>query len=139
MIQSLFQQLFIRIFRLQVQQEKYLHFHDPRALKYFQLFQKNITRSEYPKSIPKFAQQLGISSVHLNRICQAVTGKSASLIIQEYLVKKAQHYLNHTSYSISEIAYILKFSYPNYFARLFKKHTGLSPKDYREKGRTRNS
>jgi AraC family transcriptional regulator, transcriptional activator of pobA len=135
MIRSLFLQLFILIFRLQEQQEKYLHFQDPQALKYFQQFQKNITSSEYPKSIPKFAQDLGISTVHLNRVCQAVTGKSASLIIQEYLVKKAQHYLNHSSYSVSEIAYMLRFAYPNYFARLFKKHTGISPKEYREMGR----
>ncbi len=108
---------------------------DPKALKYFRAFQKNVSKSEFPKSIPRFAEELHISTVHLNRVCRSVTGKAASLIIQEYLVKQAQNYLNHTSYSISEIAYLLKFEYPNYFARFFRKHTGISPKEYRRKYR----
>lgn len=66
--------------------------------------------------------------MHLNRICQAVVGKPALQLVQEQQVQEAQKYLRYTSYSVSEIAYLLKFEYPNYFARLFKKHTGHGQK-----------
>lgn len=102
------------------------------TLQYFRYFQMNLRNSEYPKNIPQFAEELSISAVHLNRICQAVTGKSASRLVQESIIQKAQKYLKYTSYSVSEIAYLLKFEYPNYFAKLFKKHTGLSPTEFRE-------
>jgi len=103
------------------------------TLQYFRQFQKNLKNREQTKSIPQLAEELGISSVHLNRICQAVIGKSASQLAQEYVIQKAQKYLKYTSYSVSEIAYLLKFEYPNYFAKLFKKHTGLSPTEFRER------
>jgi AraC family transcriptional regulator, transcriptional activator of pobA len=70
--------------------------------------------------------------VHLNRICQNVVGKSALQVVQEYLIEESKKYLEYTSHSVSEIAYLLKFEYPNYFAKLFKKQTGISPTEYRE-------
>lgn len=136
MLKASFINLFVLIYRLfEIQEMANKTESDPKALKYFRAFQKNVSNSEFPKSIPRFAKELHISTVHLNRVCKSVTGKSASQIVQEYLVKQAQNYLNHTSYSISEIAYLLKFEYPNYFARFFRKHTGISPKEYREKFR----
>lgn len=107
--------------------------YENQSLKYFRLFQKKIRASPYNKNIPAFAHELGISAVHLNRVCQAMVGKSALEVVQEYVILEAQKYLKYTSYTISEIAYLLEFEYPNYFARLFKKHTGLSPTDFREK------
>ena len=95
----------------------------------------NIKNSEYPKSIPDFADELNITPVHLNRICNAVAGKSAIELVHQNLIIEAQKYLLHTSYSVSEIAYLLKFEYPNYFAKLFKKHTGLSPLEFRRQDR----
>jgi AraC family transcriptional activator of pobA len=107
--------------------------HETATLKYFRQFQKNIKTAEYDKTIPAYAQDLGITPVHLNRVCQAVVGKTALELVQAHWIREAQKYLRYTSYSVSEIAYLLKFEYPNYFAKLFKKHTGLSPSEYREK------
>jgi AraC family transcriptional activator of pobA len=53
--------------------------------------------------------------------------------VQEHLIEQAKNYLSHTSYTIAEIAYLLNFEYPNYFARLFKKINGVSPKEYRRR------
>ena len=105
------------------------------TLKYYRAFQQSIRKTETIKSIPEFAKELGISAVHLNRICKRVSGKSALLLLQEHKVEQAKNYLDHTSYTVSEIAYHLNFQYPNYFARLFKKITKISPSNYRIKFR----
>jgi AraC family transcriptional regulator, transcriptional activator of pobA len=105
------------------------------SIAYFRKFQKSIKNSAYPKSIPTFAAELNITPVHLNRICKAVSGKSSIDLVNQNLINEAQKYLLHTSYSISEIAYLLKFEYPNYFAKLFKKYVGISPMEFRSKNR----
>ena len=101
------------------------------TLKYFRAFQQLFRKTEAVKNIPAFAKELGISTVHLNRICRQVAGKSALRLLQEHKIDQAKNYLIHTSYSVSEIAYKLNFEYPNYFARLFRKITKSSPTNYR--------
>jgi AraC family transcriptional activator of pobA len=86
-------------------------------------------------SIPALAKDIGITPAHLNRICRKVSGKSTLTIVHEALVQKAQNYLAHTSYSVSEIAYLVHFQYQNHFARVFKKITGVSPLVYRRSRR----
>lgn len=37
------------------------------------------------------------------------------------------------SHSISQVAYMLGFQYPQHFTRVFKKATGMTPNEYRNK------
>jgi AraC family transcriptional regulator, transcriptional activator of pobA len=78
------------------------------------------------------ADELAITPVPLNRICRLVAGKSASQLMQDHILDEACQYLTYTSYSVSEIAYLLHFEYPNYFARFFRKHTGTFPTEFRK-------
>lgn len=133
MLRAYLTTFFICLHRLTKQEEAQRS--DSLMMNYFRRFQMNIKNSEYPKSIPDFADELNITPVHLNRICNAVAGKSAIELVHQNLISEAQKYLLHTSYSVSEIAYLLKFEYPNYFAKLFKKHTGLSPLEFRRQDR----
>lgn len=84
------------------------------------------------KSIAHYARELNITTVHLNRICQAAVGKSALQVVDEFLFLEAEKYLKHTDYSISEVAYRLNFEDPAYFSRFFSKYAGVSPKVFRE-------
>ena len=81
-------------------------------------------------SVEWLAEQLGVSHRHMSDSMKAATGKTAIDQINLYLVEEAKHLLLAPNVSISETAYNLGFEYPQYFSRLFKKKTGLSPKEY---------
>ncbi len=108
---------------------------DSRTLGYFRQFQKSIRELSVTKSIAEFADELNITPVHLNRICREVAGKSPLELVHQNTINEAQKYLLHTSYSVSEISYLLQFEYPNYFARFFKKRVGVVPNEYRRQRR----
>lgn len=133
MLRSYLSQFFIQLHRISKQGEEIKN--ESHLMTYFRKFQKSIKESEYPKSIPDFAEELHITPVHLNRICKAISGKSAIELVHQNFINEAQKYLLHTSYSISEIAFLLKFEYPNYFAKLFKKYVGISPVEFRLQNR----
>jgi AraC family transcriptional activator of pobA len=133
MLRAYLGQFFVQIHRMKQHGEATQN--NSLAINYFRKFQKNIKAADYHKTIPEFADELHITPVHLNRICKRITGKSALELVNENLIHEAQKYLLHTSYSVSEIAYLLQFEYPNYFAKLFKKHTGMSPVEFRSQQR----
>ncbi|MDQ4141465.1 MAG: helix-turn-helix transcriptional regulator, partial [Bacteroidota bacterium] len=133
-LKSSFSLLIIESLRTLYHQENMSFTQENRKLKYYQDFQNLIKESLLTdnRNISQYAKELGVTTIHLNRICQSVAGKSALHVVQDYLIQGALNYLNNTDYSVSEISYILKVKDPFYFSRLFKKHIGVSPKVYRK-------
>ena len=130
MIKALLGQLFINLYRLfnagQVHGKP-----DSQYLQHFNNFQKLIKKSGLEKSIAEYAGLLQITPLHLNRICKSITQKPARQIVHEYVLSEAEKYLKHTSMTIAEIAYLLKFEYPNYFSKLFRKYARVTPLQFR--------
>lgn len=83
------------------------------------------------KTAQEFANRLSIHVNYLNRSVKGVTGKPTSTHISERITNEAKALLQHTEWSISEIAYALGFQYPTYFNNFFKKNTGTIPKSFR--------
>ena len=83
-------------------------------------------------SIEWMAGQLGISHRYMSDTIKAETGKTAKDQLNLYLVEEAKNLLLAPNASIAETAYKLGFEYPQYFSRLFKKKTGISPTEYIE-------
>jgi len=81
-------------------------------------------------NIETIAETLAVSPRYLSDSLKAETGKSAIEHLHLYLVEEAKSLLLAPSVSVSEVAYQLGFEYPQYFSRLFKKKTGLSPREY---------
>ena len=81
-------------------------------------------------SVKYCAEQLHLSSNYLGDLLKQETGKSAIDHIHYYLIEKAKGLLLNSSVSISEIAYDLGFEQRQSFSKLFKKKTGMSPKEY---------
>lgn len=84
------------------------------------------------KSAQDYASLLSVHVNYLNRAVKEITGKSTTTILAERIIAEAIALLRSTDWSISEIAYILGFEYPNYFSSFFKKMTGHIPKFYRD-------
>lgn len=83
------------------------------------------------KTAQDYANKLAIHVNYLNRSVKEITGRSTSALIAERITMEATSLLQHTDWSISDIAYALGFEYPNYFSNFFKKATGHIPKYYR--------
>lgn len=80
-----------------------------------------------------FARHLSVHVNYLNRAVKEVTGKPTSVHIAERITTEAKALLQHTNWSISEIAYSLGFEYVSYFNNYFKKIAGGIPKSFRGK------
>lgn len=89
----------------------------------------------YKKHLPilAYAEQLGITSGQLSRLCREVLGVSSLDIINARLIHEAQRVLVYTGNSVKQLAYVLGFADETYFGRFFRKHTGLSPREFRAK------
>jgi len=80
------------------------------------------------KTAQDYAQNLSVHVNHLNRSVKEVTGKPTTAHISERVISEAKALLQHTDWSIGDIAYSLGFEYPTYFNNYFKKMTGTVPK-----------
>ena len=47
----------------------------------------------------------------------------------------AMNLMEHTDYNIAQIADAVGYDNPSYFRRLFQKHTGMSPSEYKRQVR----
>lgn len=84
------------------------------------------------KNPADYATALSVHTNHLNRSVREVTGKTTTTHIAARIIKEARALLQHTDWTISDIAYSLGFEYPSYFTLFFKKHTGFSPTQLRQ-------
>ncbi len=83
------------------------------------------------KTAQDYAARLSVHVNHLNRSVREVTGKSTTTLITERIIIEAKALLQHTDWSIGDIAYGLGFEYPTHFNNYFKKVTGTVPKSIR--------
>ena len=79
------------------------------------------------KTAQDYAKSLAVHVNHLNRSIKEVTGKSTTTHIAERIISEAKALLQHTDWTIAEIAYALGFEYPTYFNNYFKRMTGTAP------------
>ena len=83
------------------------------------------------RTVQFYAEQLCISSKYLIEIIKKSSGKTPHEVIDEALLKEAYVMLGNPELTISEIAFELQFNSASAFGRFFKKHTSVSPSEYR--------
>ena len=82
-------------------------------------------------SVAWCAAELHLSPNYFGDLIKKETGKSSQEYIQEKVIDVAKEKIFDSSKSVSEIAYILGFKYPQHFSRLFKQRVGCTPNEYR--------
>ncbi len=86
------------------------------------------------KSAQDFAGQLNLHPVYLNRQVKTAKGRTVSDMIASRVLQEAKILLKLNNWHIAEIASCLGFEEPAHFNAFFKKHTAISPKEYRNLG-----
>lgn len=79
-----------------------------------------------------YATVLSVSTNHLNKVIKRETGFTTIQLIAKRKIVESEVLLKHSSLSIADIAYSLGFDNPGYFSKFFKKHTSLSPGEFRQ-------
>jgi AraC-like DNA-binding protein len=103
-------------------------------LDYVMLF-KDLLENEYKsqKQVNCYAKEIVITEKRLNQATTKVLGKSPKEIIDDRVLLEAKRILAHTTESVKEIAYNLGFEEPTNFIKYFKKHSAVTPTEFREK------
>ena len=78
------------------------------------------------------AKEVGISPAYFSTLFKQETGQSFMEYLTELRMKKAMQLLEDKRIYIYEIGNLVGYPDPNYFCKVFKRYTGLSPEAYRK-------
>ncbi len=82
-------------------------------------------------SVKFYADTLHVTTAHLSKTVKGVTQKTAKQFIEEAIVLEAKILLQNNHLTILYITEELQFSNSSFFSAFFKRHTSLSPSEYR--------
>ena len=88
-----------------------------------------------PLSLDTLAEVAHVNKYHLSHTFRREYGISPINYLIMRRIREGRHMLEHTSYSLSQIAHSIGFSSPSYFSQSFRKAEGLSPAEYRKRAR----
>lgn len=93
-----------------------------------------IIQEEFPylEGLDELAQRLEVSKAHLIRSFTQKTGVSPGKYITRVKIEYAKLLLQDEGSSISYVAEASGFANANYFAKVFRRETGMSPSEYLE-------
>ena len=84
-------------------------------------------------TIDAIAREAGISPRHFKRRFRKATGESPLGYLQNLRMDAAKRRLETTLDNVNEITFQIGYEDSSTFRRLFKRYTGISPREYRDK------
>jgi two-component system response regulator YesN len=82
-------------------------------------------------TLEQFAEQFGMSLGHFSRSFKGACGDNFVDYLGKVRINKAKELLVESDMKLDHIAVRVGYSTPSYFIKLFKKHTGITPGNYR--------
>ncbi len=95
-------------------------------------FDSGLTAEKGVPSVKYFADKICLSPNYFGDLVKKETGKSAKEYIQLKMLDMAKENLLDPNKTVTQIAYLLGFQYPQHFVRFFKKYEGMTPSQYRQ-------
>jgi len=95
--------------------------------------EKNIANPDF--SVDDWSRELGLSRTTLYKKILGATGKTPIGFIRSFRMKRAAQLLEKTRHNVAEVAYMVGFNNPKYFARYFKEVYGVLPSVYQAEKR----
>lgn len=83
-------------------------------------------------TLPMLTEKFHLSERQILRICHRYLGTSYMRFVQKQRITHSCHLLASSHLKIYEVMHASGFQNPDYFNRLFKRHTGLTPSAYRK-------
>lgn len=97
----------------------------PKVLNYLNNnYYNNITLNDAAKSV-------NLSYYYFSKIFKDEVGKNFVDYLTELRIEKSMKFLRNNSMSIKEVCYKIGYNDPNYYCKIFKKITGMTPTEYR--------
>ena len=81
-------------------------------------------------TLDEIANEVHVNSSYLSRIYKLKTGKNLFDVVNIKKIEKSKEYIAKYNKKINEVALLVGFSDSAYFSRVFKKYTGLTPKEF---------
>lgn len=90
--------------------------------------EKNYMRE---RNVKYYADILCISPKYLSTVIHRVSGKYATEWIDSFVILESKALLRGCGMSVKEVCHKLNFPNQSFFAKYFKHHTGLTPREYK--------
>ncbi len=95
-------------------------------------------KNNYNKQITLMdvANSIYVNHTYLSHLFKKVTGNKFIDYLTNLRLEKAKELLSDPKYKVNEISRIIGYENPRYFSAVFKKNIGMTPYEYRVKGRS---
>lgn len=81
------------------------------------------------------AEAVGLSPTYLSRLFKQRAGQTMRSFLTSERIKTARHLLTTDERSIAQIASLLRFCDQSHFTKVFREHTGFTPRQFRDTNR----
>lgn len=86
------------------------------------------------RAVKHYADRLCVTPKYLSRIVKEMSGRNAGEYIDELVIFESKALLSDGRLSVSQVAEMMEFPNASFFAKYFRKHTGMSPSGYKGLG-----
>ena len=93
-----------------------------------QSINRHLDDSEF--DVEQLCSEVGISRAHLHRKMKELTGMPITEFIRNIRLEQAARLLREHKLNVTQVAYSVGFSNIGYFSTVFRKHFGVSPRDF---------
>jgi AraC-like DNA-binding protein len=80
-----------------------------------------------------YAGALFVTRGYLNKTVKRITGKTVKILIDQAVINEIKELLENSQFSIAFLAEEFEFTTPSNFSAFFRKHTSMTPSEYRYK------